>query len=331
MKTRVILDVDTGSDDAIALMLAALHPSLDLIGCTTVMGNIPVRSCTENTIAVLDHVGRSDISVFEGRSRQIERSDFPMPRTPDDLASQFHKAKLPVRQSQRGASTIGGVDFLVNTYLGNESAPILIAVAPLSNIAEAVLRQPSFASAVNKLVIMGGGWKHGNMTPFAEFNFWADPEAASIVFGAGFRDILLVPLDATLQALASEQDCLALDHAGTDASIAVAAIIRQRLMSPNNPRKDGTAIHDALAVAAVIDETLVSACPAFVSIETKDPTQVGRSIVRTDLSDGTVPNCRIALNPDRAGFVRLLNETFSQEAAAARSDAKRPDIDRAFR
>jgi inosine-uridine nucleoside N-ribohydrolase len=311
MKTRVVLDVDTGSDDAIALMLAALHPAIDLVGCTTVLGNVPVRSCTQNTIAVLDHVGRADVPVFEGRSRQIERSDFPTPRSPDDLASQFHKARLPVRSSRRSANSLNGVDFLLSTYFGDYPPPVLVAVAPLSNIAAAIRREPAFVRAVSKLVIMGGGWHFGNMTPFAEFNFWADPEAASSVFNAGFKDILLVPLDATLQALVSEEDCAALDGAGTDASAAVAAIIRQRLSLPVNPTPGSTAIHDALAVATVIDEGLVSAIPAFVSIETDDPTQVGRSMVRTDLSDGVSPNCRIAVQTDRDGFLRLLNKTFS--------------------
>ena len=86
MARKLILDVDTGTDDAVAVMLAALHPALDLIGCTTVNGNIPVRSCTDNTLRVLDHIGRGDIPVYEGAARPLARLDFPVPRRERDLA-----------------------------------------------------------------------------------------------------------------------------------------------------------------------------------------------------------------------------------------------------
>src|SRR5215813_9420738 len=95
-KRKLILDVDTGTDDAVAIMLAALHPDLDLIGCTTVNGNVEVEHCTDNTLRVLDHIRRSDIPVYEGMARPLMREDFPIPRKKDDLAGKIHGKTLPV-------------------------------------------------------------------------------------------------------------------------------------------------------------------------------------------------------------------------------------------
>lgn len=95
-RKKLILDVDTGTDDAVAVMLAALHPALELVGCTTVNGNVEVRYCTDNTLRVLDHIGRADIAVYEGASRPLVRPDFPVPRATRDLAGQIHGRELPL-------------------------------------------------------------------------------------------------------------------------------------------------------------------------------------------------------------------------------------------
>ena len=102
-KRKLILDVDTGTDDAVAIMLAALHPALDLVGCTTVNGNVEVQYCTDNTLRVLDHVGRNDIPVYEGLARPLVRPDFPIPRAVSDLAGQIHGRTLGVPAVDRAA------------------------------------------------------------------------------------------------------------------------------------------------------------------------------------------------------------------------------------
>src|SRR5687768_14314068 len=111
MPRKLILDVDTGTDDAVAIMLAALHPDLDLIGCTTVNGNAEVQYCTDNTLRVLDHIGRSDIPVHEGLSRPLVRDDFPVPRKMNDLAGKIHGKTLPVPATERGKADKGAVEF----------------------------------------------------------------------------------------------------------------------------------------------------------------------------------------------------------------------------
>ena len=97
-RRKLILDVDTGTDDAVAVMLAALSPSLDLIACTTVNGNVTVEHGTDNTLRVLDHIGRSDIRVYEGLTKPLVREDFPVPRSVDDRAGKIHGRTLPLAQ-----------------------------------------------------------------------------------------------------------------------------------------------------------------------------------------------------------------------------------------
>ena len=145
---KLILDVDTGTDDAVAIMLAALHPALELVGCTTVNGNAPVEYCTDNTLRVLDHIGRSDIPVHEGASRPLVRPDFPIPRDQDDLAGRIHGKTLSVPPSKRSKAEAGAVEFLIETYRKTADEIVLVPVAPLTNIAAAILLDPKFAARV---------------------------------------------------------------------------------------------------------------------------------------------------------------------------------------
>src|SRR4051812_48900848 len=116
IRRKLILDVDTGTDDAVAVMLAALHPGLELVACTTVNGNVEVEHCTDNTLRVLDHIGRADIAVHEGLSRPLVRPDFPVPRSVEDRAGKFHGKTLPLPESKRGKAGAGAVEFLIETY-----------------------------------------------------------------------------------------------------------------------------------------------------------------------------------------------------------------------
>ena len=189
MARKLILDVDTGTDDAVAVMLAALHPALDLIGCTTVNGNIPVQSCTDNTLRVLDQIGRSGIPVYEGLSRPLVRLDFPVPRRERDHSGKYHLDALPVPPPISEKQEVGAVEFLIETYRAATQEIVLVPVGPLTNIAAALALDAGFAERVPEIVIMGGAPpRSATCTAAAEFNIWADPEAAAMVFGASFAD-----------------------------------------------------------------------------------------------------------------------------------------------
>ncbi len=314
-RRKIVLDVDTGTDDAVAIMLAALHPALDLLGCTTVNGNVDVQHCTDNTLRVLDHVGRSDVPVHQGLARPLARTDFPRPRHAGDLSGKIHGTTLPVPPSRRRAASDDAVRFLIETFRAATDPVALVAVAPLSNIAAALALDPGFASRVPELVVMGGAHALGNVTPSAEFNIWGDPEAAAMVFAAGFARITLVPLDATHRALVSRADCERLAALGTPAGRAAAEFIGHRIAVHDDiqrmPVAGTTPVHDALAVGSLVAPVLRDLRRLHVAVETQGALTVGRTVIDTQHRGDGAPNCEVAFDADAAGFIDLLLKTFA--------------------
>lgn len=318
-RRKLILDVDTGTDDAVAIMLAALHPDLELVACTTVNGNVAVEYATDNTLRVLDHIGRGDIPVHEGLARPLVRADFPVPRSSDDRAGKIHGRTLPVPATTRSKSATGAVEFLIETYRAATEPIVLVPVAPLGNIAAALALEPRLVELVPEVVIMGGGHAIGNVTPAAEFNIWADPEAAAVVFAAGFRKLTLVPLDATHRALLSRADCARLRGLGTPAGIATADFTEHRIGAHDRSQPmevaDTAPVHDALAVATLIDPSLVTTRRLHVAVETAGTLTVGRTVIDTHHRGGQPPQCDVAFDADARRFVELLLRTFRPSAA----------------
>jgi purine nucleosidase/ribosylpyrimidine nucleosidase len=315
MARKVILDVDTGTDDAVAIMFAALHPELDLVGVTTVNGNVPVENTTDNSLRVLDHIGRSDVAVHPGLSRPIVRRDFPTPkRFVRDSDEDMHGTELPIPAPHSVASDVGAVEYLVETFRATTDEITLVPVGPLSNIAAALAIEPGLVDAVPEVVIMGGGHERGNETASAEFNIWADPEAAAMVFAAGFPRLTLVPLDATHQALVSGSDCDALEALGTPAGTAAADFVRRRISAYAKGRSvaaaDAAPVHDALCTAYLVAPEVVTTRHLHVAVETRGELTVGRTVIDTRSQANLPPNAHVAFGADPRLFVSLLLETF---------------------
>ena len=196
--TRVILDCDPGIDDALAIVFACGHPGLDLTGVTTVSGNVDLGKVTANALSVLELAGRPDVPVTAGSARPLLR---PIADARDVHGeSGLGAATLPPARAE--AIPGHAVDFLIEQIGAAPGQITLVATGPLTNIALAVRREPRLTGWVRDFVIMGGSTGRGNTTPAAEFNIWADPEAAAIVFGAGWQ-VTMVGLDVTLQARAT--------------------------------------------------------------------------------------------------------------------------------
>ncbi|MEP3277758.1 MAG: nucleoside hydrolase [Stappiaceae bacterium] len=316
MARKLILDVDTGTDDAVAIMLAALHSDLDLVGVTTVNGNAEVHYCTDNSLRVLDHIGRSDIPVFEGASKPIVRPDFPVPRSKDDLTDKIHGKTLPLPEATSVKANKHAVEFLIETYRATTDEITLVPVAPLTNIAAALALDPRLVDRVPEIVIMGGGHEIGNVTPSAEFNIWGDPEAAAKVFAAGFEKMTLVPLDATHKALINLEDCARFRDLNTPAAVATAGVVEHRIGVHDEIQQmdqlGAAPVHDALCIAYLLEPEVLTLRNCHVDVETRGELTVGRTVIDTHGRSGKTANCSVAFDADPRRFVRLLTDTFAK-------------------
>lgn len=318
-RRKLILDVDTGTDDAVAIMLAAVHPDLELVGCTTVNGNVEVRYCTNNTLRALGFVGRGDVPVFEGLTAPLARPDFPIPR--DQMVENgIHGRELPIPDTTLRKQETGAVDFLIDTYRNATDPIVLMPVGPLSNIAAALAVYPRLVDRVPEVILMGGAHHKGNVTPSAEFNIWCDPEAAAKVFAAGFAQITMIPLDATHKALVSLERAHALAGLGTAAGLAASRFVEQRIRAYDDTQpmeeRNAAPVHDALCVAFMLDPTLLTTLFRHVDVETGGRLTVGRTVIDTHFRNRKAPNCHVAFGADRERFCDFLHQTLSLGPAA---------------
>lgn len=321
MGRKVILDVDTGTDDAVAIMLAALHPEIDLIGVTTVNGNSPVANTTDNTLRVLDLIGRSDIPVFPGLAHPIARRTFPgRLHFKQGTENDMHGTVLPLPEARSVAQATGAVEYLVETLRSTTEQLTVVPVGPLSNIATALAIDPSIRDSVDDLVIMGGAHAYGNVTPSAEFNIWVDPEAAAMVFSAGFERLTLVTLDATHQALVTRQDCEGLTALGTPAGVAAADLITRRINAYNANHGaviDQTApVHDAVCAAYLVRPNIIKTKHLHVAVETDGKLTVGQTVIDTRPNAAEPPNAHVAFAADAKVLVELLSLALGPSSAA---------------
>jgi inosine-uridine nucleoside N-ribohydrolase len=315
MSTKVILDVDTGTDDAVALMTAALSPDIELIGATAVNGNTGVEYTTENTVRVFDWIGMPQIPVFRGMDRPMVRSQAAL-----GMAATIHGNLLHLPPASNGAVVRSehAVDWLIETYLASDGDIVLCPVGPLTNIAMAIQREPRILDAIPEIVMMGGAHAAGNLTHSAEFNVYLDPEAARVVINCG-RPIRMVPLDATHRALLSTEDAQRLRELGTPAGEAAAQFVIQRIdgYAATQPILDcpGSApIHDALAVCAIIDPTILTTRLIPVDVEVVAELSVGRTVCDFRSRPDKPANVHFAIDADGPKFVQMLIEILGRTA-----------------
>lgn len=317
MPQKVILDVDTGTDDAVALMCAALHPELELVAATTVNGNTTLDYTTDNTLRVFDHIGKP-IPVYKGMAKPLMRDDFPIPLS-QIATSVIHGSSLPIPEARSQVQDQSAVDFLIDYYLSPDGPDtILVPVGPLTNVGAALQREPRLAERIPAIVLMGGGHHIGNTTPSAEFNIWADADAARIVFRSGVRSITVVPLDATHEASITLDECQTLRKLGTPAAEAAAAFIERRIEGYRKTHAEyanatSTPVHDALAVLAIVEpDVLRNVVRVYGDVETTGELTIGRTVFDVFNRWRKEPNMQVALGADRDRFAALLIETLGR-------------------
>jgi inosine-uridine nucleoside N-ribohydrolase len=305
--TRIILDCDPGHDDAIALMLALGSPEVELLGVTTVAGNQTVKKTTENAIRVLDHLGRDDISVAAGAQRPLVREPYVAADVHGETGLDGPDLPPPARPPEPEHA----VDWIAKTLSAQPRPVTLVPTGPLTNIALFLARYPELEPKVARIVLMGGAIAEGNVTPAAEFNIWADPEAAQRVFSSGL-DVTMVGLDVTHQALMRKPHVERLADSGIAGKLVADLYGFYAQHHKRRYRWDGAPVHDAVAVAHVIDETLLELKDCGVMVDTGPELSRGRTYVDLWGSADWQPNCHVAVDIDSERFLELLIERITR-------------------
>lgn len=321
MTRKVILDVDTGSDDAVAIMLAALHPAIDLVAVCSVKGNQSLKSTTENTKKVLDLVN-SSAPLYQGCKEAFVREVCPWRIKFEDRATIvdeegkehfIHEDFDMLPKSNRKVEDTPAPIFYVD-YLKNAKEPVtIVAVGPLTNLAVALAIDPSITKNIEELVLMGGADDEANATSSAEFNFFNDPESAQKVFQSGIKKITLCPLDVTHKTMVTKDDCKRFEEIGTPAAKFAIDMCLKRIEVHTQRQPltlpDACALHDPLCIAYLIDPSVLT-----------DVRYLHLDISLDGLTDGATiidhryfqdnRNVYIAYDGDRKKFVDIMCDAF---------------------
>jgi len=299
MATPILLDCDPGHDDAIALLLALASPELELVGVTTVAGNQTLEKTTANAVRVLDFVGRDDVPVAAGAPAPLVREPYVAAYVHGETGLDGPDLPPPAREPLQQHA----VDFLAEQIRARKGAVTLVPTGPLTNIALLLALHPD--ARPERIVLMGGAIAEGNVTPAAEFNIWADPEAAARVFASGI-DLTMVGLDVTHKALFTSAHERRLEGR-------VGEMVRALLQFYGEFHRrqygwDGSPIHDAVAVAHVARPDLLETIERGVKVDTGSELARGRTYVDVWRRTDWKPNAHVAVDIDSAGFLDLLVE-----------------------
>ena len=297
----IILDCDPGHDDALAMILAAKNPALKLLGITTVSGNGGISKVTLNArrIATLANI---DVPIAEGAGKSIlgafeEANDI-------HGESALDGAELPEPKIE--LSPLHAVDLIAKLIRESDKSVTLIATGPLTNIALFLKMHPRLKPKISEIVFMGGSASRGNRTPYAEFNIWMDPEAAEVVLQSGLP-LTMCGLDVTHQALVTPDIFNELDKMNSKLSKIIIGLLKffaktydEVFEMPDPP------LHDPVAVALLIDRTVVKTRMVNVEVELSGTLTRGATVVDLHNRLGRKANCNVALELDRSKFWNLM-------------------------
>ncbi len=298
MSTKIVIDCDPGHDDAIAILLALASPEVELVGVTTVAGNQTLDKTTRNALVTLEVGGRGDIPVAAGADAPLSREL----RTAAHVHGESGLDGPELAEPRAQPVAEHAVDFLAEVIDGGT---VLVPTAPLTNLALLLERHPEVRGRIEHIVWMGGAIGEGNVTPAAEFNAFVDPEAAAVVFASGIP-ITMIGLDVTHQALFTRAHAEQLREAGRAGRFVAELSDFFQRFHERSYGFEGSPIHDAMAVAHVIDPTLVTTRRANVAVETSSELCDGRTVVDLRGVTGRPENADVGVDVDAERFLELL-------------------------
>ena len=301
----IILDCDPGHDDAIALLLALASTEVRLLGVTTVSGNQTLQNTTANAIRVLDHVGRQDIPVAAGAPRPLIRGQHVASDVHGESGLDGPELPPPAREPEPAHA----IDWIAAAVADSPRPVTLVPTGPLTNVALFLARYPELAPKLDRIVLMGGAIGEGNTTPAAEFNIWADPEAAYRVFTSGL-DVTMVGLDVTHKALMTPAHAQRLAASGRAGQLVADLYTFYSRFHARRYGWDGAPVHDAVALAHVVDPSLLQTVHCGVVVDTGPELSRGRTYVDRRRAMWE-PNCHVAVDIDAERFLGLLVDRIS--------------------
>jgi inosine-uridine nucleoside N-ribohydrolase len=316
--TKIVLDTDPGHDDAIALLLALASPELELLGVTTVSGNQTLEKTTVNALKILELAGRTEIPVHPGAARPLVREQWAAAYVHGESGLDGPNLPDPKTQPADGHA----VDFLARTLEQNDGV-VIVPVGPLTNIGLLLALDPGIEELIGGIVLMGGAIAEGNVTPAAEFNVWADPEAAHRVFTSGI-DVTMVGLDVTHRALLLPEHADQLRGAGRVGEVVAQLYDFYHGHHVRMYGWEGSPVHDALAVVHVIRDDFVRTEHRHVLVDTGPEPGRGRTYVDLWKRTGNDPNAHVGVDVDGPGFIRFLVQALSSLGRPAPSSGPEP-------
>jgi len=308
---KIIIDCDPGQDDAICLLLAMASPQdFDILGVTTVAGNVPLDLTQRNARIICELAGRSDINVYAGCSRPMVRELV----TAEKIHGNTGIDGVDTYEPSHPLQTKHAVDYIIETLRAAEECTVtLVPIGPLTNIATAFGKDPSIVPKVAQIVLMGGAMREGgNYSPSAEFNILVDPQAADIVFECG-RPLTVLGLDVTHQALATKDRVRRIRDIGNSAAIATADMLD--FFNRHDTGKYGSLgapLHDPCTIAYLLKPDLFTAKQCNISIETQSELTLGHTAVDFWQVTDRPQNANWVYGIDADGFYALLTERLAR-------------------
>lgn len=308
---KIIIDTDPGQDDAAAIMLALGSPDeLDILGITTVAGNVPLTLTQKNARIVCEFAGRKDIKVFAGCERPLKR----------DLVTAEHvhgKTGLDgpdLFEPEMALQPQHAVDFIIDTLRQEPKGSVtLCTLGPLTNVAAAMQKAPDIVPLIGEIVMMGGAYfEVGNITPAAEFNIYVDPEAAEIVFKSGVP-IVMMPLDLTHKVLTFGERVAAIRAIGSRPAVAMAEMLEFfERFDIEKYGADGGPLHDPTVIAYLLKPEIFKGRFCNVEIEVMSPLTLGMTVVDWWKVTDRKPNAMVMREIDDVAFFALLTERLAR-------------------
>lgn len=303
---KIIIDTDPGQDDAVAILLALASQELEILGITAVAGNVPLRLTEKNALKICELAGKAETKVYSGAIRPLMRALV----TAEEVHGQTGLNGPDLPEPTMRLQPQHAVDFIVETLLKEESGTVtLCPLGPLTNIALALIREPKIAARIKQIVLMGGGFfEGGNVTPAAEFNIYVDPHAADVVLQSGVP-IVIMPLDVTHKALTTAKRIAAFRALGNKAGIATAQMLEFfERFDEEKYGTDGGPLHDPCVIAYLLKPELFKGRNCNVTVETASELTMGMTVIDWWGVTSREKNALVMREIDADGFFDLLVE-----------------------